>query len=70
MKKFYEDPTLVLFGEDVRDWGGSYAVTRGFTEALPYHRFFNTAIAEAGIVGRGDRLRDERRPGGGGDHVL
>ncbi len=34
-----------------RDWGGSYAVTRGFTEALPYHRFFNTAIAEAGIVG-------------------
>ena len=51
LKKFYEDPTLVLFGEDVRDWGGSYAVTRGFTEALPYHRFFNTAIAEAGIVG-------------------
>ena len=51
LKKFYEDPTLVLFGEDVRDWGGSYAVTRGFTEALPYHRFFNTAITEAGIVG-------------------
>lgn len=51
LKKFYEDPTLVLFGEDVRDWGGSYAVTRGFTEAIPYHRFFNTAIAEAGIVG-------------------
>ena len=51
LKKFYEDPTMVLFGEDVRDWGGSYAVTRGFTEAIPYHRFFNSAIAEAGIVG-------------------
>lgn len=42
---------MVLFGEDVRDWGGSYAVTRGFTEAIPYHRFFNSAIAEAAIVG-------------------
>ena len=51
LKKFYEDPTMVLFGEDVRDWGGSYAVTRGFTEAIPYHRFFNSAIAEAAIVG-------------------
>lgn len=51
LKKFYEDPTMVLFGEDVRDWGGSYAVTRGFTEAIPYHRLFNSAIAEAAIVG-------------------
>ena len=51
LKKFYEDPTMILFGEDVRDWGGSYAVTRGFTEAIPYHRLFNSAIAEAAIVG-------------------
>ena len=51
LKKFYEDPTLVAFGEDVRDWGGAYAVYRGFTETLPYHRFFNSPIAEASIVG-------------------
>jgi len=49
--KFYEDPTLISFGEDVRDWGGAFAVYRGMTEAIPYHRLFNTPIAEAGIVG-------------------
>ena len=51
LKKFYEDPTLITFGEDVRDWGGAFAVYRGFTETLPYHRLFNTPISEAAIVG-------------------
>ena len=51
INKFYEDPTLVSFGEDVRDWGGAFAVYRGMTEAIPYHRLFNTPIAEAGIAG-------------------
>ena len=51
LKKFYEDPTLIAFGEDVRDWGGAYAVYRGFTETLPYHRLFNSPISEAAIVG-------------------
>ncbi len=51
LHKFYEDATLVAFGEEVRDWGGAFAVYRGFTETLPYHRLFNTPIAEAGIVG-------------------
>ena len=51
INKFYEDPTLISFGEDVRDWGGAFAVYRGMTECLPYHRLFNTPIAEAGIVG-------------------
>lgn len=49
--KFYEDPTFIAFGEDVRDWGGSFAVYRDMTEGIPYHRFFNTPISEAGIVG-------------------
>lgn len=26
INKYYEDPTLVAYGEDVRDWGGAYAV--------------------------------------------
>ena len=51
INKFYEDPTLVSFGEDVRDWGGAFAVYRGMTEATPYYRLFNTPIAEAAIVG-------------------
>ncbi|MGN1059140.1 MAG: thiamine pyrophosphate-dependent enzyme, partial [Clostridia bacterium] len=49
--KFYEDPTLVAYGEDNRDWGGAYAVYQGLTEALPYHRFFNAPISEAAIAG-------------------
>ncbi|MCL2201150.1 MAG: thiamine pyrophosphate-dependent enzyme [Oscillospiraceae bacterium] len=49
--KFYEDPTLIAYGEDNRDWGGAFAVYRGLTEALPYHRFFNSPISEAAIVG-------------------
>ncbi|MBO5036228.1 MAG: dehydrogenase [Clostridia bacterium] len=49
--KFYKDPTLITYGEDVRDWGGAYAVYRGLTEALPYHRLFNAPISESAIVG-------------------
>ncbi len=48
---FYTDPTLVAYGEDNRDWGGAFAVYRGLTEALPYHRFFNAPISESAIVG-------------------
>lgn len=49
--RFYKDPTLVAYGEENRDWGGAFAVYRGLTEALPYHRLFNSPIAEASIVG-------------------
>ncbi len=49
--RFYKDPTLVSYGEDVRDWGGAFAVYRGLTEALPYHRLFNSPISESAIVG-------------------
>ncbi len=50
LDKFYQDPTLIAYGEDNRDWGGAFAVYRGLTESLPYHRFFNTPISEAAIV--------------------
>ncbi len=48
---FYADPTLVAYGEENRDWGGAFAVYRGLTEALPYHRLFNSSISEGAIVG-------------------
>lgn len=51
INKFYEDPTLIAYGEDNRDWGGAFAVYRGMTEAIPYHRLFNSPISEAAIVG-------------------
>jgi 2-oxoisovalerate dehydrogenase E1 component len=51
LDRFYADATLVAYGEENRDWGGAFGVYRGLTEALPYHRLFNTPISEAAIVG-------------------
>jgi 2-oxoisovalerate dehydrogenase E1 component len=51
MYRFYEDPTMVAYGEENRDWGGAFGVYRGLTEALPYHRLFNSPISEGAIVG-------------------
>ncbi|MCP4395999.1 MAG: dehydrogenase [bacterium] len=53
LHRFYEDPTMVAYGEENRDWGGAFAVYRGLTEALPYHRLFNSSISEGAIVGSG-----------------
>lgn len=49
--RFYTDPTMIAYGEENRDWGGAFAVYRGLTEALPYHRLFNSPISEGAIVG-------------------
>ena len=51
LDRFHADATLVAYGEENRDWGGAFAVYRGLTEALPYHRLFNTPISEGAIVG-------------------
>ena len=49
--KLYDDPTLIIYGEDNRDWGGAFGVYKKMTEATPYHRFFNSPISESAIVG-------------------
>lgn len=51
MHRFYEDPTMIAYGEENRDWGGAFSVYRGLSECLPYHRLFNTPISEGAIVG-------------------
>ncbi len=51
IEKFYQDPTMIAYGEDHRDWGGAFGAYVGLTESLPYHRFFNAPISEAAIVG-------------------
>ena len=51
LHRFYRDPTMIAYGEENRDWGGAFGAYRGLTEALPYHRLFNTPISEAAIVG-------------------
>jgi 2-oxoisovalerate dehydrogenase E1 component len=49
--RFAVDPTLIAYGEENRDWGGAFGVYQGLTEALPYHRLFNSPISEGAIVG-------------------
>ena len=51
LHRFENDPTLIAYGEENRDWGGAFACYRGLTESLPYHRLFNSPISEAAIVG-------------------
>ncbi len=51
--RFATDPTMAAWGEENRDWGGAFAVYRGLTELLPYHRLFNSPISEAAIIGAG-----------------
>ena len=51
LDKFYEDPTFISYGEDVRDWGGAFAVYRGMQESIPHSRLFNAPISESAIVG-------------------
>lgn len=45
--KFYDDPTLIAYGEDNRDWGGAFGVYKKITDSVPYHRFFNSPISES-----------------------
>jgi len=51
LHRFQQDPALIAYGEENRDWGGAFSVYRGLTECLPYHRLFNAPISEAAIVG-------------------
>jgi 2-oxoisovalerate dehydrogenase E1 component len=53
LHRFYEDPTMIAYGEENRDWGGAFGVYRGLTECLPYSRLFNSPISEGAIVGTG-----------------
>jgi 2-oxoisovalerate dehydrogenase E1 component len=51
LHRFATDPTMIAYGEENRDWGGAFACYRGLTEAIPYHRLFNSPISEGAIVG-------------------
>ena len=53
LDKFYEEPTMILFGEDVREHGNSFGVLSGLYESVPRHRLFNAPIAEGSIVSAG-----------------
>jgi 2-oxoisovalerate dehydrogenase E1 component beta subunit len=46
-----EDPTVVVFGEDVGALGGVFRITDGLTAEFGENRCFDTPLAESGIVG-------------------
>jgi pyruvate dehydrogenase E1 component beta subunit len=45
------DNTVVIMGEEVGVWGGTYAVTRGLHDEFGGKRVIDTPIAEMGIIG-------------------
>jgi pyruvate dehydrogenase E1 component beta subunit len=46
-----EDPSVLVFGEDVGTLGGVFRVTDGLTERFGEERCFDTPLAESGIIG-------------------
>ncbi|WP_408899913.1 alpha-ketoacid dehydrogenase subunit beta (plasmid) [Nocardioides sp. R1-1] len=46
-----EDPTVLMFGEDVGPLGGVFRVTDGLTREFGEDRCFDTPLAESGIMG-------------------
>jgi pyruvate dehydrogenase E1 component beta subunit len=49
-EEMLRDQDVVLLGEDITGYGGSYAVTKGLHEEFGLDRVMETPIAEAGIV--------------------
>jgi pyruvate dehydrogenase E1 component beta subunit len=45
------DPNVIILGEEVGLWGGTYAVTKGFYDHFGAERVRDTPISEATIVG-------------------
>jgi len=47
------DKRVLLWGEDIADFGGAFNVTKGLMEIMGRERVFNTAISESAIIGAG-----------------
>ena len=45
------DARVIVYGEDVADYGGAFKLTKGLLEAFGRERVFNTPISEACICG-------------------
>ncbi len=51
MEEMLRDRRVILYGEDVADYGGAFGATRGLIEIFGRERVFNAAISEAAICG-------------------
>ena len=53
IEEMIRDKRVILYGEDIADYGGAFGVTKGIIDVFGRDRVFNTAISEAAIVGTG-----------------
>jgi pyruvate dehydrogenase E1 component beta subunit len=52
-EEMQRDPNLILLGEDIGAYGGSYSVTKGLLEEFGEQRVMDTPIAESVMIGAG-----------------
>ncbi len=53
LEEMKRDARVVVYGEDVADYGGAFKLTKGLLECFGRGRVFNTPISEACICGTG-----------------
>ncbi len=51
IEELARDKRVILFGEDVADYGGAFGVTNDLLKTFGRDRVFNTSISEAAMVG-------------------
>jgi len=51
IEELQRDRRVIVYGEDVADYGGAFQVTVGLLDTFGRDRVFNTAISESAIVG-------------------
>lgn len=51
IEEMLRDSRVILYGEDVADYGGAFKLTKGLLEAFGRERVFNAPISEAAICG-------------------
>ncbi|MGB9596971.1 MAG: alpha-ketoacid dehydrogenase subunit alpha/beta, partial [Candidatus Poribacteria bacterium] len=53
IEEMLRDNRVILYGEDIAEYGGAFGATRGIIDIFGRDRVFNTAISEAAIIGTG-----------------
>ncbi len=51
IEEMSRDSRVILFGEDVAEYGGAFGVSSGLIDIFGRDRVFNTAISESAIIG-------------------
>ncbi|MFC1716075.1 pyruvate dehydrogenase complex E1 component subunit beta [Candidatus Poribacteria bacterium] len=52
-EEMLRDDRVILYGEDIAEYGGAFGATRGLIDIFGRERVFNTPISEAAIIGTG-----------------